>query len=283
FLDAVLPHVDCVRWIDLQTADATGPYREFNEHHERINALIHEVAAEYDDRVEYVHYGHWTEIVPPGYIDLDGLHLAPAGRRELGRLIRAAADGCDEASNPAGFWDVKPDYWASDAVAWMVENGLATGYDNRTYRGHIASIPVPVSRGQVAGMLFRLAGSPPTAGDHPWSDGAPWIDPALDWLADRGVAGGHPDGTFRPTAPITRAEILRMLWRLAGSPGAASPHPWPDGAPWIDPALDWAAEHALYQGYNDGLVRPSGSIDRSQTANLLHGAAPLLTLAGPPG
>ena len=196
-------------------------------------------------KVEYYHYGAWTEIAPPGYIDVDQLHLAARGRIELGRMIVQAAKGCDAATDVAGFWDVKTGFWAEDAITWISGEGLATGFPNRSYRAVIGGLERNVTRGQVAGMVWRLVGSPQAARAHGWSDGQPWLRGALDWLDQSGLAGGYPDGRFRPDRSITRAEVVRLLWRIAGSPTAPSGHPWTDGAPWVDGALDWAAAEGL--------------------------------------
>ena len=38
---------------------------------------------------------------------------------------------------------------------------------------------------------------------------------AIEALADRGVIGGNPDGTFAPHNPVDRASILKMLYKAA--------------------------------------------------------------------
>ena len=268
FLDDVAPHVDCVRWFDTQAADANPIYNEFNLHHRRISNLIHNVVDEYGN-VEYFHYGAWTDIAPPGYIDIDGLHLAGRGRIELGRMIIQAARGCDETTNVGGFWDVKTGYWADDAISWIVAAGLASGFPNDTYRARIGGLDPDVTRGQLASMVWRLADSPPASGRHRWSDGPSWLRGALDWLHGAHLATGYPDGTFRPGAAITRGEVVRLLWRLSGSPLLRQQHPWTDGAGWIDPALNWAVSRDLLAGYPDGTVRPRAAITRAQIAQLL--------------
>ena len=49
--------------------------------------------------------------------------------------------------------------------------------------------------------------------------------PSIEALAERGIVGGFPDGTYRPDAPntMTRAELAKVLTtrRLRGEPGAA--------------------------------------------------------------
>ena len=41
----------------------------------------------------------------------------------------------------------------------------------------------------------------------------------ISWLASVGVAGGFGDGSFRPTAVVSRQAMAAFLYRMAGSPG----------------------------------------------------------------
>ena len=87
-------------------------------------------------------------------------------------------------------------------------------------------------------MLWEQAGSPAAGRSHSWVDGAPWVDEALDWIAETGLMTGWPDGTFRPTDPITRAQIARLVFRFDALP---PPAPAPPAAPPGDalPSSSW--------------------------------------------
>ncbi|MEL7208141.1 MAG: GDSL-type esterase/lipase family protein, partial [Actinomycetota bacterium] len=149
FLDAVTPHVDCVRWFDTQHRDAHAWWQSFNRNHRQFNAILSSVAAEYD-RVEDVHYSTWTELAPLEYFDDDLLHLNWEGRLAMAPLAVQAVVGCEEDTNVAGFWDVKEGHWADDAIAWTAEAGVAYGYPNHTYRAEVGAFALPVTRGQIA-------------------------------------------------------------------------------------------------------------------------------------
>src|SRR5690606_13324827 len=43
------------------------------------------------------------------------------------------------------------------------------------------------------------------------------------WLAQTGIAGGYNDGTFRPTADVSRQAVAAFLYRLAGEPAFTPP------------------------------------------------------------
>ena len=75
-------------------------------------------------------------------------------------------------------------------------------------------------------MLYRIAGSPDvtdTSYDHTLTDvTTPWITDAVRWITHdpdgtgpvEPIATGFDDNTFRPSDPITRAQVARMLYRF---------------------------------------------------------------------
>jgi hypothetical protein len=40
----------------------------------------------------------------------------------------------------------------------------------------------------------------------------------IAWLADAGIAGGHADGSFRPTGALARQDLAAMLYRASFVP-----------------------------------------------------------------
>ena len=58
-----------------------------------------------------------------------------------------------------------------------------------------------------AGALF---GGGMAAATHVFSDTPPWIHDEAAWLAQYDIAGGYPDGTFRPSSNVTRGQAA--LW-----------------------------------------------------------------------
>ncbi|MEL7208756.1 MAG: S-layer homology domain-containing protein, partial [Actinomycetota bacterium] len=279
-LTDVAGHVECVRVFEVQER-ITGFYLGVDQYGPALNAVTHDVVDDHP-HADYFHYAQWTNLTAEEYDFGDHLHHNAAGQAAVARMVAKAADGCDPATAGVPFWDVGAGHWAGDAIAWLGNEGLALGYDNGSFRGEIDVVGVPISRAQVISMLWRHAGSP-VVGPHPWWDGPAWIADALGWAAAGNVLSGWPDGTVRPYHDITRAEMARMIWRLAGSPAAAGDHPWPDGQPWVDDALDWVAEQGLMTGYPDGSFRPSASITRSEAARLLYRFDQWLTVqpAGP--
>ncbi len=120
-----------------------------------------------------------------------------------------------EGSPPAaahGFHDVAAD-WQQEAVSWMAATGVTTGTSATTY-----SPEAPLTRGQLAALLWRLARNP-VAPAHPFVDVvAPWQHEAVSWMAATGITTGTSASTFSPDDFVTRAQVATFFWRYAGSP-----------------------------------------------------------------
>jgi hypothetical protein len=100
---------------------------------------------------------------------------------------------------------------------------------------------------------------------------------------------GFPDHTFRAASDITRGQVVRMVWRLAGEPGPAvgcTPATLDDVPTWVRPAVDWATcdpdgggpDPALMAGFPNHTFRSDDAITRAQVARLLLRTAILLGL-----
>ena len=92
-----------------------------------------------------------------------------------------------------------------------------------------------------------------------------------------GIVEGYQDGSFKPDAPVTRAEALKIL--LAAS--QLSLHPtlesdvslsFGDVRPddWFAGIVNQAVRLRLIDGYEDGTFRPAASITRAEAAKLTH-------------
>lgn len=103
-----------------------------------------------------------------------------------------------------------------------------------------------------------------------------WYHDGLHYCIENGLMNGFPDGTFRPgdakdeTSYATRAQVVTVLWRLAGSPEVDQKLTFTDvdeGA-WYMPALRWAVKNNVVEGYPDNTFKPNDLVNRQTAATL---------------
>ena len=105
-----------------------------------------------------------------------------------------------------------------------------------------------------------------TCEEHEFSDVPPWVTDAVDWAFCGTYMTGYDDGTFRPDLPITRAQVARLLYRVAGSPDVTGlpHHGFSDVPGWVNDAVTWLADNDYMTGYPDNTFRPNIPISRGQ-------------------
>lgn len=102
------------------------------------------------------------------------------------------------------FGDVAEGEWYSEAVVWGNANGIIEGY------GSSFGVNDPVTREQLAVMLWRLAGKPDA--ETVESGASSWAEEAMSWAVSAGLIRGGDNG-YNPKGSATRAEIAAILMR----------------------------------------------------------------------
>ena len=100
-----------------------------------------------------------------------------------------------------------------------------------------------------------------------------WYNQTVSTLARMGIVKGYEDGTFRPNAPITRAEFGAIATRFFAETGATyEPGTFTDvtGNEWFANAIQDAVNLGLIGGYPDGTVRPNNNITRAEACAIVN-------------
>lgn len=96
-------------------------------------------------------------------------------------------------------------------------------------------------------------------------------DPAVAWIAQQGIAGGYPDGTFQPRSPLTRAEFLKLVFKFGNIvPDASAALAFSDMDPshWSAPYVATAHAKGWIKGYPDGKFRPNAPVTRLEALGM---------------
>ncbi len=115
-----------------------------------------------------------------------------------------------------GLSDVTPGSYYAPAVAWAVDNGIVTGYQNGKF-----GVGNTITREQVCTILYRASGSPAvgdpyeTLGDYPDAHRvSSYATDAMAWAIQNGIISGMQNGKLAPASGASRAQIATILMRM---------------------------------------------------------------------
>ena len=135
-----------------------------------------------------------------------------------------------------------------------------------------------ITRAEVATIFFRLltddARQRNWSSENNFSDVSAdkWYNNAVSTLCHMGVLGGYSDGTFRPNAPITRAEFAKIAVSFAQTNGSAVYSYFTDvkTTDWFAPYVTAAKDSGLIEGYSDGSFKPENRITRAEACAIVN-------------
>ena len=190
-----------------------------------------------------------------------------------GAITIANADGGETYTFTANFVrkstpsynpPVAPKLNKADHYAYVV------GYPDGTVQPQGA-----ITRAEVATIFFRLLSDETRdlywTKDNAYTDvkAGDWFNNAVSTLSNAGIINGYPDGTFRPNAPITRAEMAKVIAMFAelnkDSEGFKD-----IAGHWAEAYIKLAAGNGWIAGYPDGTFRPNQDITRAETMTMIN-------------
>lgn len=179
-------------------------------------------------------YAGWTENSVPAILNSDD-HFAyiqgyddgtvrpntPVTRAQVATILfrLLAEDVRDKYLTETNtFTDVAADYWANTAISTMANLGVFKGRTADRFDPN-----APITRGEFAAVCARFDDSS-VQSSNAFSDiDGYWAKQEILRAAALGWVQGYQDGTFRPTASITRAQVVTMINRvLCRQPETAS-------------------------------------------------------------
>ena len=99
-----------------------------------------------------------------------------------------------------------------------------------------------------------------------------WYSDAVAYVYRNGLMSGTSGSTFSPDAAITRAQLVTILWRMAGSSQVNYLMDFDDVSQdaYYTEAVRWAASEGIAGGYGNGLFGSDDPITREQMAAILY-------------
>lgn len=113
-------------------------------------------------------------------------------------------------SYPSKFKDVDSSKWYANAIGYMEQYGIITGYSDGTFRPNVT-----ITRAEFAAVASRfdklITGAPVSFTDVKRDY---WARDYISFAATKGWIKGYPDNTFGPAKNITRAEVVSLVNRM---------------------------------------------------------------------
>ena len=99
-----------------------------------------------------------------------------------------------------------------------------------------------------------------------------WYSDYVDYVYDKGIMNGAGATNFAPDRTMTRAELVTVLYRIAGSPEVSYDGDFTDvpAGQWYSDAVTWAAQNKVVNGVGNGRFAPTNVITREQVATILY-------------
>lgn len=162
------------------------------------------------------------------------------------------------------------------AGLWLNTNdhySYLIGYSDGTVRPN-----GKITRAEVATIFFRLLDDDTRAkywsSENNFSDVSAdkWYNNAVSTLCNMGVIGGYADGTFRPDAPISRAEFAKIAVSFTQNNGSTTYNYFTDvkTTDWFAPYVTAAKDAGLIEGYSDGSFKPESEITRAEACAIVN-------------
>ncbi|TKI56763.1 S-layer homology domain-containing protein [Brevibacillus antibioticus] len=150
------------------------------------------------------------------------------------------------------------------------ERGYINGYPDGTFQPDRT-----VTRAEMAAILLNAGMvSQSSANKGRFFDVADnyWAVNPIHQASTAGMMSGYPDGTFRPSANITRAEIAAVIYKYKALQGAGGGTAFFDvrGDHWSSPIIAAVVAKGYMAGYPNGTFQPEKALTRAEAVTILN-------------
>ncbi|MDV2684333.1 S8 family serine peptidase [Alkalihalophilus lindianensis] len=165
------------------------------------------------------------------------------------------------------FYDVKKDFWAYPNITFLSSKNIITGYRDGSFDPNAS-----VRRGQAVTMIARALEWEFESIDTSFKDVKSdyFASGAIQEAVDKGIINGFSDGTFRPNAPISRAQMAAIVGKafmIEGSSIAAYQDISENTTGYRQ--INRLTEMKIIKGYEGGLYKPNQPLTRAQFSVIL--------------
>lgn len=206
----------------------------------------------------------------------NGSFVTRAGRELASALVivdRTGSGGLPAESNKGIPNADTPDSWAAGDIQTAVNLGLVPDSLQKGYKDEI-------TRQDFCLLIEKLARKDPNFISKLYSNP---VEPTFTdvsnqttngqivcWIAQMGVVGGYPDGSFKPYNLLTRAEAAKILALtvqfVSNVRDTGAQYPFPDRGSfgWAEQYIDFCGVNGIMNGKDEGRFCPGDTFTRQQ-------------------
>lgn len=179
------------------------------------------------------------------------------------------------SSSELPFTDVLTTSWYYNSVKFVYTAGLFSGTSSTTF-----SPENTMTRGMMATVLYRLAGSPTVSGTEPFTDVSStdyFYNPVI-WAYNNGIVSGTSSTTFSPNDNVTRQQAVVFLYRYADYAdldititsgfSISGYSDYSSISSYAITAMTWAVDKGIMSGSGNYLF-PTNNATRAEIASML--------------
>ncbi|WP_366514419.1 S-layer homology domain-containing protein [Paenibacillus sp.] len=160
-------------------------------------------------------------------------------------------------------------HWANEHINIALKLRVVNGYENGSFKPN-----APVTRAEFIAMIARAFGMNENKAAHSFKDvDSNWAAGYIGALADKGVINGYADGSFKPNATITRAEMIAIIARVLDLNALAidAPTKFSDvkSGNWAAEAIELASSAKLVNGLTASKFAPNGKSTRAEAVTII--------------
>ncbi|MDO7907689.1 S-layer homology domain-containing protein [Paenibacillus sp. JX-17] len=125
-------------------------------------------------------------------------------------VLKAVKDAAAAANHMNKTFSDTAGHWGGSTIQTAMKLRIVDGYADGAFRPNAS-----VTRAEYAAMISRAFGLASSPASGTFKDvRSNWAAGYIGALAEKGIIGGYADGSFKPDAAITRAEMVAIIGRV---------------------------------------------------------------------
>ncbi|MBA2940473.1 cadherin-like beta sandwich domain-containing protein [Paenibacillus sp. CGMCC 1.16610] len=230
-------------------------------------------AVQKDQRPSVFYYDEvqkqWVEVAG-GTVNGDRITVAVNHFTKYAVFAVGSTEPTKEPSGNLAFRDIAG-HWAEADIQNAVSGGIVSGYPDGTFKPDST-----VTRAEFAVMLMNALKLQGEGAQLTFTDNArigAWAQQAIGKAVKAGIIHGYEDGSFRPDAPITRAEMAVIIANAMGASttaGAATGFSDDETIPaWAKGSVAFVKQAGIVQGRDNNTFVPQANATRAESVVVL--------------